>query len=96
MEINRYSLETLEKLQTEKLGYLYMDNFTLAKKKRDDISKSQLEIIADILSKRCMERTATIYREILLDLKKSIAKEQYERSALLRDMKNHFYQHVLG
>ena len=93
-DIKQYSRQSLEKRLTGRLGTWYMTFFILRHKSPE--AERQLGLVTEVLSSRPIEETVQIYHYIKRCINASATLEDYEQAAFLRDMGDHYYQHVLG
>jgi len=94
MPLIQYPEEVIKTWRTGRLGALYMSSFTVSR--TDSEESSQLARIARILDSRPVGEKSALYLEICEQIRVSCRSEDYDRAALLRDMKQHFLQYVFN
>ena len=90
----QYTKKMLETWRTGRLGCLYITCFTLSKKDPEELS--QLERVTEILSRRPMEEVRGIYVHICEEIISCCKQEDYERAALLEEMKQHLHNYAFN
>ncbi|MBU0981041.1 MAG: hypothetical protein KJ709_09690 [Nanoarchaeota archaeon] len=92
MQLKQYDQTMLETWGTGRLGALYLSSFSISREEPQELP--QLETIAEILFRRPFDERKGIYLHIQNELAGSIRAEDYERAALMRDMKEHYHRYV--
>ncbi|GEM_PF-2526740 len=94
MPLIQYPEEVIRTWRTGRLGALYMNSFTVSR--TDPGESSQLARITRILDSRPFEEKRALYLEIQEQIRVNCRSEDYERAALLEDMKQHLLQHIFN
>ena len=92
MPLAQYPEEVIRTWGAGRLGTLYMNSFTVSR--TDPEESSQLARITKVLDSRPIWEKQTLYLKICEQIRVSCRSQAYESAALLRDMKQHFLQHV--
>ncbi len=94
MSTNPHEEVDLTSWRAGSLGQKYITHFHLIDFGKSDLS--QIEILANELSRRPTEELLQVYEHIQYQIEYSIKLGDKKRAELFTRMKNHFYTNILG
>jgi hypothetical protein len=91
--IRQIPYECLRTWGTHRVGCGFMNSFSASRDYPGELG--QLEVIVTVLRDRPFDERLAVFKEIDVHLKSNVEQEDYERAAVLRDMKEYYKVRVL-